>query len=104
MANSEIARIGELQSGQHRLTIYTLWFVSPKTRHGMKHLAVVEGDKFLGSYIISHAVDPKIIDNRVEFTCEAGTACYGEPLVIDNGELPPRIWIDGEIAALEDAI
>jgi len=107
LVHSEIAEIGELRSGSHRLTIYTLWFVNPESHHGMKHLAIVEGRRFLGSYVISDRMIPRVDGNRVRFDCRDALGCPASPgddLVIVDGFLPQRLWVDGDVSQLDDSI
>jgi len=106
LAHSRITRIGELRSGSHELTVYALWFVNPQSRHGMMHLAIAEGRRFLGSYIISGRLVPSVAGNRVRFGCRDGAGCpalLGD-LVIKNGILPRRLWVDGDVNELDDSI
>lgn len=109
LANTEIVRVGVVRSGAHRLTVYHLWFVNPESRHGMRHVAIVEGDRFRGSYVIDSRVVPHLAGNRIRFMrapphegeCDA-SAC--EDLVIEDGVLPARLWTGGEVNGLGDSI
>lgn len=96
-----------MRSGGRRLAVYNLWFVNPESRHGLRHVAIVDGRRFRGSYVISSWVAPYIAGNRVRFRCRDNTACdasLGEDLVIENGVLPPRLWVDGEVNELDNSI
>ena len=107
LADTKIVNVGVVRSGVHRLTVYDLWFVNPESLHGMRHVAFVEEDRFRGSYIISSWVTPYIEGNRVRFRCQDSTVCdasIGEDLVIENGILPPRLWVDGEVNELDNSI
>ncbi len=109
LADSRIEYVGTLQSGRHKLAVYDLWFVNPQSRHGMRHVAFVEGRQFRGSYNISSWSAPKIAGNRVRFFCRPNSAdicdaSFGEDLVVDDGILPSKLWVDGEVNPLEDTI
>jgi len=102
--HTEITLVGEISSGEQTFTIYSLWFVNPQSRHGMKRLAVTQGNEFLGSYIISSWATPILEGEVVTFNCQDSSPCEGEDFAIVDGELPPRLWVDGEINQLEDTI
>jgi hypothetical protein len=109
LANTAIVKVGDVRSGAHRLTVYDLWFVNPESRHGMRHVAIVEGRRFRGSYVIDSSVVPDVAGNRIRFMrapptegeCDASSC---EDLVIKDGVLPPRLWTGGEVNDLGDSI
>lgn len=104
LAHTQITEVGEIRSKRRTFTIYNLWFVDPQSRHGMKRLAIIEGAVFRGSYIISSWATPIYREGQIKFVCEKGAICEGENFAIANGKLPRRLWVDGEVNALEDTI
>ena len=104
LAHTVIKQVGEIRSDERTFTIYSLWFVNPQSRHGMKRLAVTEGALFRGSYIISSWATPVLEAGLVKFTCEDGAACVGDDFAIVDGKLPSRLWVDGEVNQLEETI
>ncbi len=104
LAHSQITKVGEIRSGGRTFAIYSLWYVNPQSRHGMKRLAVVEGRRFRGSYIISSWATPELEGNVVKFICSKSDPCAGDNFTIADGKIPSRLWVDGEINQLEDTI
>jgi len=104
---SQITHIGDLRSGPKTLAVYSLWFVNPQSHHGMMHLAFVEGDSFVGAYNISPFVSPSIAGDRISFECRDHSGCVessSDDLIVENGVLPLRLVVDGEITELGDTI
>jgi hypothetical protein len=104
LAHSKITKVGDIRSGGRTFTIYSLWFVNPQSRHGMRRLAIVEGSRFRGSYIISSWATPMLKDGVVRFKCGRVSACGGHNFAIREGRLPAKLWVDGEVNELEQTI
>ena len=104
LLQSEIAKVGEMRSGRRTFRIYSLWFVNPQSLHGMRRIALTEGNEFRGSYIISSSAMPVVQNGIVKFVCDNGAACESDDFAIKDGKLPSELWVDGEVHQLENTI
>jgi hypothetical protein len=104
LEHSEIRTVGDIRSGGRTFTIYSLWFVNPQSLHGMRRLAVAEGRRFRGSYIISSSAKPVLKAGVIKFACEGGAPCNGDDFTMRDGKLPSQLLVDGEINQLEGTI
>ena len=104
LEHTAIKQVGEIRESGRTYTVFSLWFVNPESRHGMKRLAVAEGKRFRGSYIISSWATPVVEAGVVTFFCDNGAECGGDNFEIADGKLPSRLWVDGEINNLENTI
>ena len=93
-----------MRSGGRTFRIYSLWFVNPQSLHGMRRIALTEGNEFRGSYIISSSAMPVVQNGIVKFVCDNGAACESDDFAIKDGKLPSELWVDGEVHQLEDTI
>jgi hypothetical protein len=110
--NTDFYRVGALRARGRIFTIFQMSFANPESRHGMQHVAILDGMRLVGTYQI-YGSDVRLDGSRITFECDNYSRRYDSKVCaeaefqdIDLSEphLPETRLIFGQLSYLSDSI
>ena len=107
LANTDIEKVGDIHVGSRTFSIFDLNFTNPVSRHGMQHVAILEGQKFLGAYQTDGAII-SLESDAIKFSCpDYDVQCSRsefQSISLTKGRLPQHVLIYGLVQDLSNTI